>query len=164
MGAAEVRVEVAALWVLAWPTYIALLCEVGMTTVAAVCLGRSGDAAVLGGAYLGIALANVLAVAPIMGVATAQGTLSAQAVGAGAPALVGLYLQRGLAVNGAICVVVAPLLLYPAPLLWLLVGGGGTAPAALPAGQTARRRRGDRRGWWRWPRPFSAPTPPPSCR
>ncbi|GAB0495011.1 hypothetical protein MMPV_006308 [Pyropia vietnamensis] len=130
MGAAEIRAEVAALWVLAWPTYIALLCEVGMTTVAAVCLGRSGGPADLGGAYLGIALANVLASAPIMGVATAQGTLSAQAFGAGAPALVGLYLQRGLAVNLAISAIVAPLLLYPAPLLWLLVGAGHTGGEA----------------------------------
>lgn len=40
-----------------------------MITVAAVCLGRSGGAADFGGAYLSIALSDVLAAAPIMGVA-----------------------------------------------------------------------------------------------
>lgn len=159
MGASEVRAEATALWALAWPTYIALLCEVGMTTVAAVFLGRSGGAADLGGAYLGIALSNVLAAAPIMGVATAQGTLSAQAYGAGARPLVGLYLQRGLAVNLAISAVVAPLMLYPAPLLWLLVGGH-----AGEGGGGGRPRTRARRRWWRWPPRFSAPTCRRWCR
>ncbi|OSX78576.1 hypothetical protein BU14_0106s0041 [Porphyra umbilicalis] len=123
MGTADVRSEAAALFALTWPTYIALLCEVGMSTVAAVFLGRTGSPATLGGAYLGISLANVLASAPIMGVATAQGTLSAQANGAGRPHLVGLYLQRGLAVNLGISLLVLPLLWWPTPLLWFLVGG-----------------------------------------
>lgn len=130
MGAA--KAEARALLALSWPIFAAGVAEAGMSTVAALFLGRDPDAALLGGAYVAISVFNVAALSPMAGLSSAVSTLAATAIGAGEAHKVGTYVQLGVAVNWAyVGVLMVALVGWPRPLLHLVLGGGQPRVAAV---------------------------------
>lgn len=130
MGAA--KAEARALLTLSWPIFAAGVAEAGMSTVAALFLGRDPDAALLGGAYVAISVFNVTALSPMTGLSSAVSTLAATAIGAGEAHKVGAYVQLGAAVNWTyVGVLMVALVGWPEPLLRFVLGGGQPRVAAV---------------------------------
>lgn len=130
MGA--VKAEARALLSLSWPIFAAGVAEAGMSTVAALFLGRDPDAALLGGAYVAISVFNVAALSPMAGLSSAVSTLAATAIGAGEAHKVGSYVQLGVAVNATyVGVLLIALVGWPRPLLALVLGGDQPRVAAV---------------------------------
>ncbi|GAB0491163.1 hypothetical protein MMPV_002415 [Pyropia vietnamensis] len=130
MGAA--KAEARALLTLSWPIFASGVAEAGMSTVAALFLGRDPNAALLGGAYVAISVFNVIALSPMTGLSSAVSTLAATAIGAGEAHKVGAYVQLGVAVNWTfVGVLMVALIGWPAPILRLVLSGGQPRVAAV---------------------------------
>lgn len=131
-GLAEAR----ALWALAWPVLLTTLLEFIPTQVSLVFVGHlDGSRVHLDGAALAVMIYNVLALSLCLGVTNALDTLCSQAVGAGRPELMGLYLQRALLAVGLLML---PLVAVQLQAEHVLLALGQPADVSASAGEYVR--------------------------
>lgn len=134
-AASPVRAEVVAFVRLAWPVALTCVLELLPSLASIVIVGRFCDRNALDGAALGTMYYNVAGLSIGLGLTTAMDTLAPQAVGAGKPKLLGIYVQRGGLVLG--CALV-PLCLMAVFATEILEGVGQPRAVSIRAGSYVR--------------------------